>query len=123
MARVLDEMTFTVTRRPGDWVDGVWVPDPTSTFTINASRPQPVGPEQMEMLPEGARSSARFQIYAEDDQAEIYLVGRDREGFAADTVAYNGEDFLVTALGDWSGMPLGYKTYILIEFAPDEETT
>ena len=135
MGRPLDEMTFTVIRRPGEWIDGPWVPgvyslklaldgDPTPksvatlddtdkfavgewalfydtageqlgiakivgiagtdiTFTTNsltwdagvgdqvapallieASRPQPLGFETLELLPEGARSSARFIIYA-----------------------------------------------------------
>ena len=120
MARPLDEMSFTATRRPGGW-DGSWVPTTYSTFSFLGSRPQPVGPETLELLDEGARSSARYITYVHDDQPELYLVGRDREGFAADTVAYNGEQYLVTTDDDWNGRPLGYRGYILLEFAPDEK--
>ena len=120
MGRPLDEITYTATRRPGSW-SGSWTPTTYSTFTFRASSPQPVGAEQIEFLDEGARTSARYIIYAQDDQPELYLVGRDREGYAADTVAYNGEDYLVTTDDDWHDMPLGYRGYILLEFAPDEE--
>lgn len=120
MAKPLDIMTFTITRRPGAW-DGTWVPSATSTFSLEASRPQPVGPEAIEFLDEGARTAARYIIYAEDTEPELFLVGRDREGYAADTVAYNGEDYLVTTDDDWNGRPLGYRGYILLEFAPDEK--
>jgi hypothetical protein len=121
MSRPLDEMQFVVTRRPGSW-DGSWMHGAPTTFTILASRPQPVGPELLEMLDEGARSAARYIIYAQDDQADLYLVGRDREGYAADTVAYDGEDYLVTSDDDYHSMPLGYRGYVLLEFAPDEVT-
>lgn len=120
MGSVLDKETLTVTRRPGDWTDGTWVFDTPTTLSLEASRPQPVGPETLQMLPEGARSSARFIIYAEDDQAELYMVGRDREDYAADTIAWDGEDYVVTTVGDWNGRALGYRAYILLAFGPDE---
>jgi hypothetical protein len=75
----------------------------------------------MAMLPEGARTSARFIIYADDTQAKLYTVERDEEGFAADTVEYDGEDFVTTTTDDWNGRNLGYRAYILLMFAPDEE--
>jgi hypothetical protein len=121
MGRPLDEMQFTATRRPGSW-DGAWMHGTPTTFTFLASRPQPVGPELLEMLDEAARTAARYIIYAQDDQPELYLVGRGREGYAADTVAYNGEDYLVTSDDDWNGRPLGYRGYVLLEFGPDEVT-
>jgi hypothetical protein len=88
---------------------------------FDGSRPQPVGSEQTAFLDEGARAAARYIIYVEDDQPELYLVGRDREGYSADTVAYNGENYLLASDDDWNGRPLGYRGYVMIEFAPDEE--
>jgi hypothetical protein len=120
MGKPLDIMTFTATRRPGEW-DGSWEWGTFTTFTFDASRPQPVGPEIIEMLDEAARTLARYIIYAEDTEPELYLVGRDREGYAADTVAYNGENYLVTSDDDWNGRPLGYRGYVLLEYAPDEK--
>lgn len=120
MGRPLDEITFTATRRQGAW-DGSWVHSTFTNYTFLGSTPQPVGPEILELLDEGARSSARYIVYVQDDQPEIYLVGRDREGYAADTVAYNGEDYLVISDDDWHGMPLGYRGYVFLEFAPDEK--
>jgi hypothetical protein len=96
----------------GDWV--------APAIVLEASRPQPVGPELIEFLDEGARTSARFVIYAEGNQPTLQVVERDEVGFAADRVPYNGKDYLVTSLGDWDDMPLGYRDYILLAFAPDE---
>lgn len=91
------------------------------SLVFKASRPQPVGPEQIEMLPEGARTSARFIVYAADDQPELYLVEPDQVDFAADRVLYNSKTYVVTTTDDWSDMPLGYLAYILLAFAPDEK--
>lgn len=126
MGRPLDEMALTVTRRPGGW-NGAWEFSPFSTLTVYGSRPQPVGPETLQMLPEGARSDARFVIYVDDTapdgtaQPELYLIGRDREGYAADTIAWNGDEYVLTTIDDWNGRPLGYRAYILLAFAPDEK--
>jgi len=120
MGRPLDEMEFTVTRRPGDW-DGPWEHGTPTTFTILASRPQPVGPETIEMLPEAARTTARFIIYAHDDQPEVYTIETYQPGFSADTIAYKGKAYLVTTDGDWADMPLGYNGYILLAYGPDEK--
>lgn len=117
---VLDPVTYTVTRRPGAWTDGEWTPNvgAQTTFGLVASMPQPVGPELIQMLPEAARTSARFMIFAEDDQPEIYLI--ENATHAADYVAYGGQSYLVTSAEDWSGMPLGHHAYILLEAGPDE---
>jgi hypothetical protein len=117
MGRPLDEMTFTVTRRPGAW-DGSWVFSAFSTFSLLASRPQPVGPEAIDFLEEGARTMARYVIYAHDDQPDLYST---RDGFAADTIAYNGKTYEVTTDDDYHSMPLGYRAYILLEYGADEE--
>jgi hypothetical protein len=120
MGRPLDEITFTATRRQGLW-NGSWVFSNLTDYTFKGSRPQPVGPEEIEFLPEGARTAARYITYVQDDQPEIYLVGRDREGYAADTVAYRSKNYLMAAADDWSLMPLGYVGVILLEYGPDED--
>jgi hypothetical protein len=194
MARVLDEMTLTVYRRPGRWLDGPWVPyvdtltvaldgDPTpkSTATlsdvtrfevglwaafydtaglvlgiakivaidggtkvitfetdsltwdadvgdqvqpvvqIQASRPQPLGGEQLALLPEGARSTARFMIYADDDQPELNVIEATEHELAADRLVYKSRSYLVTSIEDWGDMNLGHQAYILLAWGPDEK--
>lgn len=190
MGRPLDEMAFTVVRRPGAW-DGSWAPlvpaltaqldgDPTAksvatvddvtpftagewaqfynssdailgialivsinggtkviTFVTDsltwdaeigdavmpallfkASRPQPVGPEAIDFLEEGARTLARYVVYAHDDQPALYST---RDGWSADTVAYNSHTYAVTTDDDYHDMPLGYRAYILLEYGADEK--
>ena len=117
---VLDAVTYTVTRRPGAWTEGAWVPNvgAQTTFDLVASLPQPVGPELIQLLPEAARTSARFVIFAEDDQPDLYLV--ENATHAADYVAYGGRSYLVTSVEDWADRPLGYHAYVLLEVGPDE---
>lgn len=118
MGRPLDEMDFTVTRRPGVWT-GAWTFSAFTTFTLKASRPQPVGPEAVDFLDEGARTKARYVIYAHDDQPELYST---RDGFAADTIAYNGHVYEVNIDDDYHDAgALGYHSYNLVEFGEDEE--
>ncbi len=118
MSRPLDEMTFTVTRRPGTW-DGAWTFSTFSTFTFKASAPQPVGPEAIDFLDEGARTTARYIVYAHDDQPELYST---RDGYAADSIAYNGKTYAVNTDDDYHDLgPLGYQSYTLIEYGADEE--
>ncbi len=107
---VTDSLTWNA--ESGDWV--------APTILLAASRPQPVGPELIQMLDEAARTGARFVIYAEGNQPALQVVERDEEDFAADRVPYKGRDYVVTSLGDWDDMPLGYPDYILLAFAPDE---
>lgn len=187
MSRPLDEMEFTVTRRPGAW-DGPWVPlvpvlatpvdgDPTPFYKaavndvgafvagewaqfydaagaildivqivsiaslvlkfatdaltfdaaagdavmpallFKASRPQPVGPEAIDFLEEGARTTARYVIYAHGDQPVLYST---RDGYAADTVVYDGKTYMITTDDSYQDMPLGYRAYILLEYGADE---
>jgi len=73
------------------------------------------------MLPEAARTTARFIIYAHDDQPEVYTIETYQPGFSADTIAYKGKAYLVTTDGDWADMPLGYNGYILLAYGPDEK--
>jgi hypothetical protein len=89
-------------------------------IVLLASTPQPTTPEAIDFLDEGARTDARFVIYAEDDQPELYLVGLNREDFAADVVYYNDDYHLVNSDSSWDGMPLGGHSYVLMAYGPDE---
>lgn len=84
---------------------------------FKASRPQPVGPEAIDFLDEGARTLARYVVYAHSDQPSLYST---RDGYAAETIAYNGKTYQVTTDDDYHDMPLGYRAYILLEFGADE---
>lgn len=84
---------------------------------FKASLPQPVGPEAIDFLDEGARTVARYVVYAHDDQPELYST---RAGYAADTVLYNSKTYKITTDDDYHNMPLGYHAYILLEYGEDE---
>jgi len=118
---ILDKTTLTVTRRTGSRVSGKWVPGVSSEFTIIACRPQPIGPETLDLLPEWARSSAKFTTYAEDNQTELHMIEYDEQTTPADIVEYGGQSYVVTGLEDWSNVALGHRAYVLLAFAPDEE--
>ncbi len=121
----LGEVTMTVTRQaPGDynaitgkWEDGGGGP---STFEIVASV-QPVTPQLAEMLPEAARESARFSMYAEVDQPQLITVdiGSRRR---PDRVEYAGRNYWCQSIGDWStdtdGIP--HYEYVMLSVGEDE---
>jgi len=118
---ILDPVTITVKRRSGAWVNGVWVPGAQVVSTITASRPQPVGPETLDMLPEQDRSSAKFEIWADDAEDALHLIEYDEEGVPPDIVIWGGRSYLVTGLEDWDGVSLGHRAYVLLAYGPDEE--
>jgi hypothetical protein len=91
---------------------------------LDASRPQPVGPEAIDFLEEGARTTARYIIYVDDvqidgsDSPELYST---RDGYSADTMLYNSKTYKVTADDDYhEAGDLGYQSYIILEYAEDE---
>lgn len=124
MGRPLDEMSFTVTRRPGTW-DGVWTFSAFSTFSLDAGRPQPAGPEVTDFLDEGGRTKARYVIYVDDRQLDGTVSPKlygTRDGYAADTIAYNGKTYAVNTDDDYHDAgALGYQAYTLVEYGADEE--
>ena len=85
---------------------------------FKAGLPQPVGPEAIDFLEEGGRTVARYVVYADKDQPELFST---RNGFAADTILHADKTRMVTTDDDYRDMPLGYRAYILVEFGADEE--
>jgi hypothetical protein len=121
----LGEIALTVTRQqPGAYnpVTGVWEDGagPPDVFTIIASV-QPVTPWLVEMLPEGARDAARFSLYAEADQPELYDIDIS-DGRRPDRIEYRGRNFWLQSTGDWtaddSGIP--HYEYVMLSVGEDE---
>lgn len=121
MSRPLDEIPMQAKRRPGTWVQGKWTPTPGEETTIDfiGCRPQPVTPEVMEMLPEGARGVASFVTFVHDDQPTLQTIDEDGTT-AADYVTWKGVEHLLVSAEDWADVPDGHRLYGMIAFAPDE---
>jgi hypothetical protein len=119
----LGEKTMTVTRHAAgayNATTGAWEEGAPSTFSFTASV-QPVTPQLADMLPEGARESARFSMYAEIDEPPLItvdLAGQRRP----DRVEYNGRNYWTQSIGDWSsdvdGIP--HYEYVMLSVGEDE---
>jgi len=121
MGRPNDEIPMVAYRRPGQWVNGDWNTLPGVTvINFVGGRPQPAGPELVEMLPEGARSTARFVFWVQDDQPTLQTIDDDGTE-AADYIEWRGSYHVLVSLEDWSNLPLGHHAYAMIAVAPDEE--
>lgn len=120
----LGDKAMTVTRKlPGAYVPptDTWVDGGETTFPFTASV-QPVTPLLVDMLPEGARDSARFSMYAEIDQPP--LVSTDITTQArGDRVECDGLNYWVQSTGDWtsdvSGIP--HYEYVMLAVGKDEQ--
>jgi len=120
---ILAPKKFTIRRQSeaGSYVYGKWVPSTTTDqFTVIGSL-QPLNAREIEMLPEGTRTKARFSFYCESNQP--FLKTTDLNGQkGSDRFLWNGNEYLVFAIGDWqlhlNGIP--HKAYVLIEVGNDE---
>lgn len=122
MGRPLDEIPLTAIRRPGAWNDaGDWImlEGDEQEIAFVGGRPQPVGPEVIDMLPEGARSVARYVMFVHDDQPDLITISEDGTT-AADVLEWRGKEHLLVAGEDWRGLPDGHIVYGLIEYGADE---
>jgi hypothetical protein len=121
MGYICDEIAMEATRRPGTWSEGKWIPTPGAETTIpfRGGRPQPVGPEVLDMLPAGARGDARYLMFVDDTQPKLQTIDDDGTE-AADYVTWRGEEHLLVSIEDWDDVQLGHRAYGLIAFAPDE---
>lgn len=117
---------YTVHRTAqGSVVDGDFVPGSPSEFPVVGVL-DPLTPKQIEQLPEGSRTKAKWQLTLDADQPELRSV--DIVGdTAADRVAYKGRLLVVHAIWDASDPPLGspggelaHRHYHLTEEGADE---
>ena len=115
---ILGSDIFIVTRTAaGSWVDGSWTDGVPTTFDLRGSlQPFDARAESMELLPEGARSQARWWLICDRRQSELRLSIAESE-LPADHVTIDGRDYVALAIQDWHrhtrGVP--YRSYILGE--------
>ena len=103
---ILGAATYTARHAaPGTWSAGVYTPGTETTYTVVGSL-QPASGEQLQLLPEGARSDTRWLLYCDAQQPEIVL---------ADIVEVSGADYLVTHVEDWTGHRPAHRVYALGE--------
>lgn len=119
---ILAPNKFTIIREneAGSWAYGKYVPGETTRFTVIGSL-QPLKAREVELLPEAARTKAKFSFYCEDNQE--YLKTTDLNGSkGADRLLWNNREYMLFGIGDWqlhlSGVP--HKAYVLIEAGVDE---
>ncbi len=90
------------------------------TFNVRASV-QPVTPELIDQLPEGARTSARFVMYAPAGEPLIITadIGEQRR---PDIVTYNGRNYKTQSIGDWSAHTTGlpHQELVMVQVGDDE---
>ncbi len=120
---LLGTVPLTVTRQAaGSYVDGEWVDGGggPSTFTVVGSV-QPISPELLDMLPEGARVSARFVVYVEASEPDVYTVDVGGQ-VRPDRIEYQGRDYMVQSVGDWTSHVTGipYREYTMLAVGEDE---
>ena len=113
----LGKKRYRVTRKAtGSYVEGDWVDGEESTFTIEASI-QPATGQELALLPEGARKTARHKMYT---STQLMTVNLHRQT-TPDVVCTHEGIHHVHMVADWlqhqTGVP-HYK-YILIRKGVD----
>lgn len=94
---VSDTLTVTRADGPGTYVAGIFTPASTSVVSIPALVVPLLGGPQLLRLPEGMRSTDAIEVFS----AAALRV--DAPGQRPDTIAYNGHDWQVYVVDDWSG--------------------
>jgi hypothetical protein len=117
---LLGKEPVTIERTSGDFVDGIFVIDSTTTFpAIIAVQPAPG--RVLFHLPEAARASTTLRAWAEPEEPELRTAGTP--GIRPDVVIReNGLRYQVHATVDWTvhdtGLP--HRAYILVREESDE---
>lgn len=102
------------TTTTGQYVNGRWVPGTTGTtqepdFTIRTSV-QPARGKELEVLPEGLRTSEVYKIYPEIELRAVDQHSQEE----ADIVVYNGNEYKVQHLEAWQNNLINhYKAFIV----------
>ena len=108
-------------RESGSWQYGKWVPTTEINHFFITGSLQPLGQREVEMLPEAARTKARFSLYCEI--TEPFLKTTDlEETKGADRLIWDKEEYMLFGIGDWQLHLTGvtHKAYVLIEIGDDE---
>lgn len=89
--------TYTVTRQTGgSYVNGIWTPGGSSTFSIVASI-QPTSGEDLVRLPEGVRTRELVTVFTPTE----LQVKNAPAGTEADRIAYKGASYEVQTVEKW----------------------
>ena len=112
--------TITVTPRTGSWSAGVYTPVDGTPYTLKASV-QPVGPRTVEMLPEAARTAARFNVWIAGATQRVNVTS-PAMGYPGDVLTIRGREYVAIASEDHSGHRRGlpHQVVTVAEVGHDE---
>ena len=115
---LLGQETLTVTPYTVTETNGVLTPSAGTPFTVKGTV-LPISDRALEMLPEGARTSARFELYVEGTSPTPQTASTGR---AADRTVWGGRTYKLIATRDYTqhttGLP--HRRYVLAEVGSDE---
>lgn len=100
MPPLLDSFAVPVTverQQPGSRVDGAWQPGAVTTLLVRASV-QHAGFKDLQLLPEGQRTTEAIRLYAESELRTV----DETAGAAADVVLWNGKHYAVEHVQSWT---------------------
>ncbi len=118
---ILGPQRLKVTRdQGGGYFDGIYQSNPGPPFFLDASV-QPMDPDTLQALPEGARTSAKFTLFADDMQPEL-RTARLNPLAESDIVEFKGLSYRLESIGDWSAHAAGlpHSAYAMIKVGADE---
>lgn len=118
---ILAQEKLLVTRDSGgSYSGGEYSPSLQAPFSIRANV-QPMSPEMAQLLPESARTSGKWVVYAAARQPEIKTVDLVN-GSQADRIRYRGRDYVALSVADWSAHRAGipHRAYVLTAIGEDE---
>lgn len=116
---ILAKQRLKVRRETGGYVDGDYIRSFGVPFFVLASV-QPVTPEMVEALPEAARTSAKFALFADDRQAP--LLASEPGGKESDRIEFKGIQYRLNAIDDWTTHvgAIPHKAYVMVKVGQDE---
>lgn len=93
----------------GEYIDGIWVEVPPSTFTLSASI-QPTKESDVKLLPEGRRTFAKFTLYSKQEVKEM------------DQVVIRGDLYEILHTGPWQNGVINHYKSIAVKMQKEGET-
>ncbi len=105
----------------GSYVDGVYVPGVADPPFQVVGSVDVMNNRIVDMLPEGARTRARFILYCDSQQPKLKVtdLSDPRNG---DKLTVQGKSYRVTEIGDWTHHVIGvpHVQYVMLEIGDDE---